>query len=62
MTFCSNLLDSTSDGIEVSYNAAGVLAHIASDGRDAWTLTQPENVKREFVLAKMVIVAVMSKQ
>ena len=26
------LLDSCRDGIEVSYNAAGVLAHMASDG------------------------------
>ena len=28
----ANLLDSVKDGIEVSYNAAGVLAHMASDG------------------------------
>lgn len=40
----SDLLDSTSDGIEVSYNAAGVLAHIASDGAEAWTITQPSRV------------------
>ena len=50
----SELLDSKKDGIEVSYNAAGVLAHIASDGADAWTLTQPQNVRREFVLQRMV--------
>ena len=50
------LLDSYSDGIEVgfssqirisqlfqvSYNAAGVLAHMASDGPEAWTVRQPE--------------------
>jgi Zyg-11 protein homolog len=47
----SELLDSTSDGIEVSYNAAGVLAHIASDGEAAWTITTPS---REDVLGRMV--------
>jgi len=47
----SFLLDSYSDGIEVSYNAAGVLAHMASDGPDTWTVKQPE---RSFVLARMV--------
>jgi len=45
------LLDSYSDGIEVSYNAAGVLAHMASDGPEAWTVRQPE---RSFVLDRMV--------
>ncbi|RXG69704.1 Protein zer-1-like protein [Armadillidium vulgare] len=47
----ANLLDSTSDGIEVSYNAAGVLSHIASDGPEAWTIEYPS---REYVLRKMV--------
>ncbi|XP_034839387.1 protein zer-1 homolog [Maniola hyperantus] len=37
----NQLLDSSSDGIEVSYNAAGVLAHIASDGPEAWTVEEP---------------------
>lgn len=45
------LVDSTSDGIETSYNAAGVLAHLASDGKEAWTIAEPT---REEVLAKMV--------
>ena len=36
------LLDSLSDGIEVSYNAAGVLAHMASDGPEVWKIRQPE--------------------
>jgi len=44
------LLDSCSDGIEVSYNAAGVLAHITSDGPDAWTIRHPQ---REHVLSRM---------
>lgn len=30
------LLNSKQDNIEVSYNAAGVLAHILSDGEGAW--------------------------
>lgn len=47
----ARLLDSLSDGIEVSYNAAGVLAHIASDGADAWTIKTPS---REHVLERMV--------
>jgi len=47
----SFLLDSTSDGIEVSYNAAGVLAHMASDGPDSWTIAVPA---REQVLERMV--------
>jgi len=44
------LLDSCRDGIEVSYNAAGVLAHMASDGPEAWTIQHPD---REHVLARM---------
>lgn len=36
--------------IQVSYNAAGVLAHIASDGPEEWTITTPS---REEVLKKM---------
>ncbi|KAJ6641721.1 Protein zer-1 like [Pseudolycoriella hygida] len=47
----TDLLESSSDGIEVSYNAAGVLAHIASDGVDAWDIERPS---RKDVLAKMV--------
>lgn len=77
ITVFADLLDSSSDGIEVieskyvtgidltntffilltyrfsfqvSYNAAGVLAHIASDGPEEWTITTPT---REEVLAKM---------
>uniref|UniRef100_A0A182NIL8 Protein zer-1 homolog n=1 Tax=Anopheles dirus TaxID=7168 RepID=A0A182NIL8_9DIPT len=51
ITEFSDLLDSSSDGIEVSYNAAGVLAHIASDGVDAWTISRPT---RYSVLVRMV--------
>lgn len=36
---------------QVSYNAAGVLAHIASDGPEAWTIKEPS---RDEVLANMV--------
>ncbi|XP_044731573.1 protein zer-1 homolog [Chrysoperla carnea] len=46
----SNLLGSSSDGIEVSYNAAGVLAHMASDGPSVWLLSQPN---RQEVLDRM---------
>ena len=34
----------------MSYNAAGVLAHMASDGPEAWTIKQPD---REHVLFRM---------
>ncbi|KAL5011321.1 hypothetical protein ScPMuIL_009872 [Solemya velum] len=46
-----NLLDSESDGIEVSYNAAGVLCHMMSDGEDKWVC---EEVDRRDVIAKLV--------
>ena len=39
------LLDSCRDGIEVSYNAAGVLAHMASDGPGAWTIQHPDRCR-----------------
>jgi Zyg-11 family protein len=51
LTVFSDLLDSRSDGIEVSYNAAGVISHIASDGPDVWMVFQPT---RSDVLNKMV--------
>ncbi|XP_063698293.1 protein zer-1 homolog [Culicoides brevitarsis] len=51
ITVFSDLLNSCSDGIEVSYNAAGVLSHIASDGPDAWKIPSPT---REEVLQNMV--------
>ncbi|KAK6195403.1 hypothetical protein SNE40_000841 [Patella caerulea] len=50
ITVFSDLLDSTSDGIEVSYNAAGVLAHLASDGPDRWCKDKPS---REDVLSRL---------
>lgn len=57
----NELLDSKSDGIEdeddpwsdcieVSYNAAGVLAHMASDGPDAWVVDDPP---RDVVLQRV---------
>ena len=30
------------EGIEVSYHACGVLAHLMSDGPEAWTIENPE--------------------
>ncbi|XP_034938971.1 protein zer-1 homolog [Chelonus insularis] len=47
----SNLLEHDRDGIEVSYNATGILAHMASDGVEAWTVDSPT---REEVLKRMV--------
>ncbi|KAM8933767.1 protein zer-1 homolog [Pelodytes ibericus] len=37
----SNLLESKADGIEVSYNACGVLSHIMFDGPQAWFVGEP---------------------
>lgn len=51
ITVFAELLNSTSDGIEVSYNAAGVLAHIASDGPEIWGISSPS---REDVLDSLV--------
>ncbi|VVC39427.1 Hypothetical protein CINCED_3A020042 [Cinara cedri] len=41
----SDLLFSSQDGIEVSYNAAGVIAHLASDGYKAWIIKNPPRCK-----------------
>ncbi|KAM6431524.1 protein zer-1 homolog [Python bivittatus] len=46
----SNLLDSEADGIEVSYNACGVLSHIMFDGPEAWMIAEPH---REEVVDRM---------
>lgn len=37
--------------MQVSYNAAGVLSHIASDGAEAWTTDRPTRAE---VLERMV--------
>ncbi|GFY38641.1 protein zer-1 homolog [Trichonephila inaurata madagascariensis] len=50
----SQLLNSKSDGIEVSYNAAGIISHIASDGEEPWIMNNITFVKREDVLKQMV--------
>lgn len=51
MLINSDLLDSaSSNDIGVSYNAARVVSHIASDGPDAWKIRTPS---RESVLNKM---------
>ncbi|XP_034764906.2 protein zer-1 homolog isoform X2 [Acipenser ruthenus] len=50
ITVFSNLLDSKADGIEVSYNACGVLSHIMFDGPQAWTMEEP---LREQVMDRM---------
>ena len=46
----ASLLDCVKDSCELSYTAAGVLAHLLSDGVQAWTIHQPE---REEVLENM---------
>lgn len=46
----SNLLESKADGIEVSYNACGVLSHIMFDGLEAWGICEPH---REEVVKRM---------
>ncbi|KAG7273769.1 hypothetical protein CRUP_003269 [Coryphaenoides rupestris] len=50
ITVFSNLLDSEADGIEVSYNACGVLSHIMFDGPDVWAMVEP---LRDTVMTKM---------
>ncbi|XP_043914059.1 protein zer-1 homolog [Protopterus annectens] len=46
----SDLLASKADGIEVSYNACGVLSHIMYDGPSAWMIPEPP---REDVMERM---------
>ena len=46
----THLLDWAMENSELSYAATGVLAHLASDGAKAWTISKP---KREDVLVKM---------
>lgn len=43
----SNLLESKADGIEVSYNACGVLSHIMFDGPEAWGVCEPQRAEVE---------------
>uniref|UniRef100_A0AAX7T3B9 Protein zer-1 homolog n=1 Tax=Astatotilapia calliptera TaxID=8154 RepID=A0AAX7T3B9_ASTCA len=50
ITVFSNLLDSKADGIEVSYNACGVLSHIMFDGPEVWKMEEP---RRDMVMEKM---------
>uniref|UniRef100_A0A667WZV3 Protein zer-1 homolog n=1 Tax=Myripristis murdjan TaxID=586833 RepID=A0A667WZV3_9TELE len=50
ITVFSNLLDSKADGIEVSYNACGVLSHIMFDGPEVWSMEEP---RRDMVMDKM---------
>lgn len=47
----SALLEMLVDGIEISYNSAGVLAHMVSDGDAAWTKV---NVSRQEVMDKII--------
>ncbi|KAI1882445.1 hypothetical protein AGOR_G00250820 [Albula goreensis] len=41
ITVFSELLDSSADGIEVAYNACGVLSHVMSDGPEMWSVVDP---------------------
>ncbi|KAK0181470.1 hypothetical protein PV327_003754 [Microctonus hyperodae] len=50
VTVFTSLLGYDRDGIEVSYNATGILAHMASDGVEAWTVEVPT---RDDVLERM---------
>ncbi|KAG7476765.1 hypothetical protein MATL_G00086350 [Megalops atlanticus] len=50
ITVFSDLLDSKADGIEVSYNACGVLSHIMFDGPEAWVIEEP---RRDVVMERM---------
>ncbi|KAJ8384906.1 hypothetical protein AAFF_G00197140 [Aldrovandia affinis] len=47
--FCA-LLDSTAHGMEVAYNACGVLSHVMFDGPEAWSMAEP---RRDAVIDRM---------
>ena len=55
----SFLLDSGRDGIEVSYNAAGVLAHIASDGPEVWTMMMMMMMMIMMMMMMMIMIMIM---
>lgn len=48
----ADMLSSTTHGIEISYNAAGILAHIVSDGEQVWYDHLP-TTDRSVVLEKL---------
>ncbi|WAR30526.1 ZER1-like protein [Mya arenaria] len=48
----TDFLESEKDVIEVSYNAAGVLSHLLSDGEKAWTIARPS---RDEVIYRIVV-------
>uniref|UniRef100_A0A914CRH3 Uncharacterized protein n=1 Tax=Acrobeloides nanus TaxID=290746 RepID=A0A914CRH3_9BILA len=48
----SSLLRNISDGIEISYNSAGVLAHLVSDGDEAWK--SQVNISRDKVMKEII--------
>jgi Zyg-11 family protein len=48
-----SLLSSPIDGIECSYNACGILAHLISDGQEFWDQHLHETVSRQDVMDKM---------
>ena len=48
----TDMLSSTTHGIEISYNAAGILAHIVSDGDQLWQRFLP-TTNRSIVLEKL---------
>ncbi|CAF90227.1 unnamed protein product, partial [Tetraodon nigroviridis] len=50
ITVFTDLLDSKADGIEVSYNACGVLSHIMFDGSEVWSMEEPPRAR---VMEKM---------
>ncbi|KAG1714551.1 Protein zer-1 [Nymphon striatum] len=50
LTVFMELLNAEEDGIEVRYNAGGILSHILADGVDAWNSCQVQSPTREDVL------------
>lgn len=47
------LLSSQIDGIECSYNACGILAHLVSEGQVFWNSHLPQHVSHQFLLDGM---------
>lgn len=45
------MLDNVSEGIEISYNSAGVLAHLVSDGIVAW---EKVDISRDYVMNEII--------
>ena len=56
------LLDWAMETSELSYAATGVLAHLASDGPKAWTISKPKDVQSNLQISISICVSPVLKK